>query len=531
MAKQIHQDGALVLRFGGGVHSRATEDDIEDTECMDGKNFLLDPKDRSYRNRPPFDLLATAPNAGQINGFVSLLKSDGTVAMAVQAGDKVYPWTGSAFGSSIATVSSSARLRGRLEHNEQLANKVIVTDIALSQPVMEWDGTTFQNISFTKNDPPVSFGTFKARYCVVDNERAWYANVNEPGGTFPHLIVGSKRGDYAHISVADRPSSSLSPEDPFYLVQPDLYTINGMVSAYDTLITSSAKGSLFKLEGLSAEDYSIAPFYPRSGASGAESVTYIGNDVLYGRQGRIESLVATDKYGDVETDDVSFPIANRMEDVDGWTIVYNSRLQRAYCFPTDGAYIWVLFKSMLATGLSPWARWYTSHSMAFQPTAVMNCLDPADGLEYVFMGDANGKLYRLEGTGLAGDAGTNPVEFSRLSKLFSGIIGTNIYNVEGWIKYRPTEQITLNVVLNYQGERIFDSIATITLDPSVDGVYYGGDAYYGGDYYYGTRFRARIDRSKFTVPAGSTDFQITIEGETVARFEILEIGIRLEQAG
>ena len=174
------EDGYIVLRFGGGVHSRASELDISDRECADGENFDLDLENHTFRNRKPFDLIGTAANTSEIRGFVSLKKTDGTVKMAVQAGSAVYEFDGQDLGTaSIATVSATARLRGRVSHNWLLDDKVIITDLNGQEEVIEWDGTTWADVSFTKtvSGSSVPFGNFKARYCFVSNERAWYGYV------------------------------------------------------------------------------------------------------------------------------------------------------------------------------------------------------------------------------------------------------------------------------------------------------------------------------------------------------------------
>ena len=64
----------IIIPFGGGVHSRASEADINDQECSQGVNFSLDPENREFRNRKPFDLIGTVPNGAEIRGLVSLYK-------------------------------------------------------------------------------------------------------------------------------------------------------------------------------------------------------------------------------------------------------------------------------------------------------------------------------------------------------------------------------------------------------------------------------------------------------------------------
>ena len=82
-----------VLRFGGGLNTRSSEQDINEIESSaGGKNYDLDPANFSFRPRQPIDLLHTAPNASEIRGAVNLLKTDGTSQILVQAGTNLYEW-------------------------------------------------------------------------------------------------------------------------------------------------------------------------------------------------------------------------------------------------------------------------------------------------------------------------------------------------------------------------------------------------------------------------------------------------------
>lgn len=514
-------------KHGGGVHSRASIEEIDPRECTTGQNFDLDFQNRNFKNRKPFDLIGTVPNAQEIRGFANLQKSDGTVSVLVQAGTNVYEWDGVTTFTLKGTVASGTKLRGRLEHNWQLSDKVIITDLNLTQPVMEWDGTTLQNITFTADDGSTAFGTFKARYCTVSNERAIFSNIHDNGTDTPHLIVGSQRGDFTIISVANRPASALNEADPFFLIQPDYRYINGMVESFGVLATSSRSGSMFKLTGSSAKDFAFEPLHPRSGASGDESVATTGNDITYGRNGRIESLLSTDRFGDVETDDISQDIYDQIETFNNWTVVYNARNQRVYCVPVGESEIWVMHKSLMGGELSPWSQWVTNHSMSFQPTCIMNMLDPADGLEYVFFGDSNGNFYRLEGTGALGDGGLNNITVIRKSKLFSAPLDAEIYDVEGWIKYEKNETATVTLDFEFGGMSVFTEQIVISVPSITGGTYYGGGAYYSGGVYYGS-FRTRITRQKFAVPGKGNEFQIKATIEGTKDFTINEIGLKFK---
>jgi len=520
------EDG-IIARFGGGLNTVASEDEISEREAAGGANFQLDSQSSALRSRQPFDLVGTTANASRINGFITLQKTDGTVSLLVQSGTAVYEWDGSSFGSSLATVSASARLRGRLEHNWQLTDKVIITDLALAEQVKEWDGTTLANITFT-DEVPAAFGTFKAKYCTVDNERAVYANIHDNGSNFPHMIIGSKSGDFTNISVSQRPSSSLATDDPFFLIQPDYRNINGVVTAFDQIITSSTGGAIQKLTGKDATDFAFSSLYSRSGADGDEALSFIGNDVLYGRQGRIESLVATDKYGDVEQNDMSIKISDNIKTYGDWTLAYNSRTQKTYCFSSDGSEAWVLHKPLISSGLSPWEKYTTQHASGFQPTCVMNVLDPADGLEYIFFGDSSGNVYRMEGTG-SGDSGTTDVKTTFRSRLFTMELGSNSYNINPWIRYRASEDTDITVKILHGGMNVSDGSVAMTLPASASKVTYGGGFYYNDSNYYSQSLGARLRRELFALPGGSTEFQLEVEYNGTQTLDIQEIGLRYEQ--
>lgn len=404
------KDVDIVIKFGGGLHTRAPEDEIGDREAADGVNFDLDAENSDLRPRPPFDLLGTAPNAGSIRGGGSFRKADGTVKAFFQAGNTVYDWDGDSFTASpvLDTVNANAKLRGHWRsHSWDLDALLIVTDLALLEPVMEWNGGTgasdWIDVAF-RSSPSTAFGSaVHAKYASVSDERLFLYNIKNGSTNLPHMIVGSQRSDYEEISVSNRPASSLGEADPFFLLTPDLRSINGAVEALGARVVSTNHGRAFNIEGASAKDFAIKEFYPGSAASGDESLAYIGNDIIYGRQGRIESVRDTDRFGDTEADDLTKAVLDQVKGFTSWTTVYNSRLNRVYLFPGNGSEVWV-FDTVTRDGeQSPWMRWRTSHPLAFQPTFVMSMLDPLDGLEYVFMGDASGNVYRLEGTGSFGD--------------------------------------------------------------------------------------------------------------------------------
>lgn len=531
-------EGEIRLRFGGGIHTRASENEINPREAADGQNLLLDLANLNYRNRPPFDLVGTAPNAEEIRGFITYKNSSNAVKFLVQAGDTVYDWDGSTNFTFVASVNGNAKLRGRKEHNWLLDDKVLVTDMNLQQPVMEYDGTTLVNVSFTG----VS-GSFLARYCFVAAERAWFAHVNSNGVLTSHLVVGSERGDFTTLSTANRPSSSLNAQDPFFLLTPDLRPINGMVQAWTSteggagqnqrVVLSSQDGVLSKIIGTGADNFEISEFYSESGANGAESMRFIGNDIAYGRQGRIESVAATERFGDVSTVDLSKEIQEELSGLEDWTTIYNSRLQRVYFFSADRGVVYVLFKELIGSEVSPWARWATQHPLSFQPSAVLNMFDPLDGLEYTFMGDASGNIYRLEGSGASGDGGSANIQTEFLSAYFDAPKQTQIYGVQGYIQYRAGQANTVRLRFEYAGESVFNEEVPVNL-PAVDAQsgseFWGGNAFWGGDFYWNVAFSGRLTRKKFAPPGQANALQLRVIVEGTNDIEINEIGLNFEAA-
>ncbi len=530
MTKPFRDETAEVLRFGGGQNSRSSQDQVDPFECTSGANFILDPGNGEFRPRPPFDLLGTAPNGKEIRGFATLLKADGTVTMLVQAGPTVYQWDGTSF-ASVGTVNQLAKLRGPRESNWALADKVIISDLNLQDEIQEWDGTTFQQTSFITTDGSSPFGALRARYCVVENERLFLANIHDNGFAFPHLLVSSQRGDYTTISSSDRPASALGDDAPWFLPAPQLKPINGLAFAFGVLAISQSNGAFEKLIGSTAKDFAIDKLHDGSGASGREAVAATSNDVIYGSPGRIESLKSTDKFGDVEFDDLSFRISEDILNFTGWTMIYNPRFKRVYCFPENQQECWVMFTDFINTNLSPWAKWTTKHQMSFSPSAVMVCRDPVDGLEYTFMGDSAGRLYKLEGEGAAGDGGTDPVEAIRVSKLFKAPLDAKAFNINGWVEYRKLEtSVNIKMRFLFSGEHPHDSEQTLATTAVTFDTTYGGLVYYGGQFYYGPKQLNRLIRRIYGTAGQANQFQVELSVDGQDEFAITEVGIRYDYA-
>ncbi len=519
----------ISLRFGAGINTAQSETDIDERECAAGsQNFGLAINDSFFSGRKPFDLVATAPNAAEVRGFAQLKKQNGTVSTLVQAGSNVYSWDGSTGFTLVGTVAAGAKLRGAPHRqNWTLDEYVIITDLELRQPVMTRDGTTFAELAHDLT------GDFYAKYCFVEGEAAWFANIisgSTPTAT-PHMLVRSEVSNPLNLSVSDRPSSSLGVSDPFFLLTPDLRPINGILAAFGVIIVSSQDGRIYKITGTTAKDMDIAQLYDGSGADGSEPIELVGNDVFYGRAGAIESVFSVDTFGDVASDDISRPIADIVEEYDDWTLAFNPRLKKVYCFAAGRQECLVYHKTFLddkrdriasrreAPDNSAWSRWTTRHSMQFEPSVAMFMHRPTDVIEQVYLGGAAGQIFMLEGTG-GQDGGSEDIESVRVSRVFQAP-GDNVgFQISGFLSYRKQFAVPLTITLMYAGIRQADQEISLTMEENTNAQGFGGDAYFGGDFYFGVLFEGRLTRDQFSVAGLSSEFQIKIVADGNQEFSI-----------
>ena len=509
--------GNFVVSFGGGRNTRVRPIDLDISEDAGGINYDLDARG-SFRRRKPFDLVATAPNTAAIRGYAQLVRRDGTLSTLIQAGGTVYSWDGGTGFTSVGTVNTSSRLRGKREANFLLDDEVIITDLAKLTSVKTWNGTTFQDLAHNLG------GSFYAKYCFVDLERALFANVTS-GTDTPHLVVGSKRGEKETLSVTNRPSSALSEEDAFFLPLPNLKPINGFVGALGVIIVSTTE-QLHVLTGASAQDFMLDDYYFGSGAAGDEAICSIGNDILFGRVGVIESLIDTDRSGDVDTNDVSFLIQPDVENVTSWTLCYDQRQQKAYCIPAGGNRLFMLRKSLIGSGVSPWALWETDHPFSFQTTAVMGMKRPSDGLDAVYLGGPNGEIFQLDGTGDQ-DGGTADITASRVTgmvRIPAGLAG----DFRGLISHSRQLGITANITMRYQGREPYDQTITKVLPGAPLSPVYGTTAHYGTKHYYGSKTRTGLEH--FEIAGNTEQFQIELSITGSDDFDIQDLEIDFGQA-
>lgn len=532
LEKAPRKEFGEVLRFGSGLSSTASIDEIQPEECAAGKNYSLSLDNSHLKPRKPFAKVGTVPNTSEITGYAQLHKQDGTLSTLIQAQDKVYSWDGTTF-TEVATVSSGCKLRGPLEANFTLNDEVIITDLTKTEAVKVWDGTTLSTMTTGLGS------TFYAKYCFVEDERAWFANV-QSGTDTPHMIVGSQRSDNTVLTVSNRPSSALNDQDPFFMLAPDLRPINGLVSAFGKVMFSSRMGSTYQVQGTTAKDFYIDPFYSGSAATGDEGVVNVGNDIFYSKSGAIETLSGLEQFGDVAVDDLTRFISEDVKSYDSFRLIYNRETQRVYCLPKDDDKMYVFHKPIYddvvkrvslrdkAQYRSPWMEWDTEHEATFIPSVMFNILDPTSSKMAVYFGDSSGNLYKMEGDDYDGDSGGTNITMSRTSALFKSPAG-QAFDLNGWILYKkPSEDITVNLTIMWQGLTSYDNTTTITLPKIEGGAHFGGLHYFGGTDYFGVPYQDRIMRQEWGCPGRSSAFQIKVEVEGTADFNLVEVGFRFE---
>lgn len=527
----------VILRFGGGLNSQDSPTDIDPRECSAGENFDLPTSNTFLSVRKSVTQVGSAPNGASVCGFVQLIKTDGTRSFLVQAGPDVYEWDGSSGSggmTSVGAVNSSARLRGTIEANSVKDDKVYIADLNLSEVVYEWDGTTFQPLVHDLG------GTLKARYALVAFERLILGNLDDAGTLLPHVMAASKQDDFSAFTVANKPSSSRAANDPFYLPMSNNAPLKGMIEAFRKVVFATGQSNWYTLDGADATDHSLGILYTGASVKGDEALAFIGNDIVFGKQGGIDSLSATERFGDIQADDLTRWICGEVVEVTSWSMVYLSRLDRLYCIPSGGGTIYVLHKGFLdgrvrfslfgseTVDISPWSKWKTVNAFNFGPTASMKMISPTDGLEYAYLGDGSGNIWQTEAA-TATDNGS-AITMTRTSLPFS-IPATGIYKLEGWVKSRRLFGGNITITALIGGKELHDHATTVTLDAAANTPVWGGGSYWGGGAYWGVSLDGRLSIKEWTVSGagGQVQLQVSISSDDLGYYNIEEIGLQFRK--
>jgi hypothetical protein len=473
----------------------------------DSQNFELSDSNFAFKPRAPFDSVAVSTNASDIRGFLQLVTRTGTQTTLVQSGDTVYEWNGSATFTSRGTVNASSKLR---DTYWPLGEYLVITDLMKLTSVKKWNGTTLSTLTTGLA------GTLFAKYGVVHKNRVWLFNITEGSSSFPHLVLGSAFEDpenyNSSIRVGD--SSFTTGNEAFFMVVPDLRAINGVAVFHDQLIISTEEGRLFKLTGSDSTNFDWAEFYAGSAAIGDESIANIGNDVVYMRAGgNVESLVATDQFGDVATDDLSKWIPASVEGLEGAIVVYDQTNQKVHFFVSGK--VLVLFKDMLPTGKSPWSVYKTTHGNGFNTSAAKYMRRPGTEEFTVYFGGSAGQIYDLNGEGI-GDGGDTAITTKRKTRFIDSQLAKIDFRrhvIPGRVQYRRLNEVNLDLTFDW-GEEFNETTCTIGLKgpPTGDtGIYFGGVIYFSESIYFnqGFEFAGKVATKGFSPTGKGPGFFLT----------------------
>ena len=518
------------------MNNRASADQISPFECEDGVNFNLEFGNTTFSRRGAIDLKGTATNGEEVRGYAQLEESDGTLTTLIQAGGDVYSWNGTGF-TDVGNCTNTSLLRGPLSANHLVAGKVIITDLNGDDQVYEWNGTSFGNYTHNLG------GTFKAKYATVENERLIFANVVS-GSATPHLVVASAADNISSLTVADRPASNLSTGDPWHLPVPDLRPINGLESAFGRLLFSTEEGKVYQLLGTSEQDFYLDEL-AGDAAAGSEALVRMGNDVAIGRNGRIDTLRGSERFGNVETDDLTRPVPTQAADATSWQTTFNSRTQRLYAIKNGGSEMIVLEKTFIdarrgfaetlsetersLAGLSPWMVWRSTLGSGFQTNCLWTMKDPVTGLLTTYIGGPEGQIYALDGTGTK-DGGSADVTCYRSSKRFRSPDDGKFSDITGTVDYKRDTLVDLSITLEQAGDSIRDTTTTVLLEePSGTAPYFSNGVYFSNGAYFGGTFRGRLASEPFSIACGANQFQIRT-AITGAAFQIEEIKLQADKS-
>ena len=499
--------------FSGGINE-LNDIAMPVTEAVSGFNFELGLGNTKFKPRKPFDLAGTADNASRITGIMQLVKRDNTFTTLVASGTTMYSWDGTTFTSESA-INSTSEFHGTYW---SLDDVMAVVDRNKATPVKSWDGTTFSNLAHNIS----GVTSLYAKYGIVANGRLVLANVKTDVTDNPHLIAFSEFENIENFDTATRGGDAgfTTGNEPFYLLTPDLKPINALVYFQDVLVCSTQDGQLFKLVGDDSTNYRWDNFYTGSAAIGTNSFVDVGNDLFYMREGGvIESLVSTDKFGDVGTDDISIKLRGTINNEEGMRAVYDQTNRKVFFFLQSK--VLVLFKDMINGQDSPFTVYTTQHPQGFNTNAATYLISPVTGERTVLFGDDNGNIYDMNGSGV-GDAATYDIKVQRKMPLQD-------FNydrfLEGRVFYRRIAAVDLGIIFNWGDEKNETGLILALKAPTaVNNLnnYYAGGFYYANTEYYseGVISLGNPVSKGFSAMGKGTSVFVTLEVTSSNYFEV-----------
>ena len=428
-----------------------------------------------------------------------LYKWDGSTVTRLKTGLSA----GAPVAISSLTCSGSTATAIQSTHGYSTGDLVIVAGATETEyngefQIVVSDANTFTYTMVCSTTPATGSPTadlgveLQAKYSVNHNSRNWLFNIVADGTATESMILVSafeNAEDYDNSVRGSAQGGAGTASDAFFLLAPDGRPINGAVEFFDTLVISTANGKLFRLIGDDAETYNFKEYYPGSSAEGDEGIVNIGNDLVFFRHGKaIESLIATDRFGDVSTDDLSRWIPTSVKLLSNPISVYDSETQLVYFFDSGVDGVLVLDKEHLLLQLSdetgqwsPWSLFKTNLANNLVTKCAVQLRDPLSTTKdkTVFWGDASGNIYNMNGTLGGGDGGTESVSLRRRTRHVRSFNTRDELTI-GRVEYVRRALTPIELVFNWADE-YSRSIISFDLKASFA---IGGALFWGGDYYW-----------------------------------------------
>lgn len=374
--------------------------------------------------------------------------------------------------------------------------------------------------------------TLYAKYGAVHNGRLWLFNVTTDTTDTPHLMVASAFENIVSFDTAARAEDgTVTSDEAFYILTPDLKPINGVAQFNKELVVSTVDGKLFRLTGNDATNYRWVDYYSGSAAIGTETMVNFGNDVALMRKGgRIDTLRQTDASGDVTVDDISRWIPKTTRGLTDALAVYDNDYQKVYFFVQSK--ILVLYKEHLyGSQTSPWGMFKTELDFSFNTSAAVRIRRPGDTAYSVYVGGTAGEIYDLNGVG-DGDSGSTGVQVKRRSKLIEDL-DTKMGLLNGAVQYRRKGQVDLNMSCDWS-EEYNVTTATVSLkgrgasDPASP--YFGGEFYFGGEIYFnsGFVFEGKPTTQRFSPAGRGPSFFFEVNTDSIYDFQVDHITLGVQ---
>lgn len=365
-----------------------------------------------------------------------------------------------------------------------------------------------------------------AKYGVIHNGRLWLFNIKTDSTANPHMMVASEFENIQSFDTASRVQDAgfSTGNEAFYMLSKDLKPINGVAVFNNNLIISTEDGRVFRLTGSDSQDYAWVDYYAGSAATGTETMANIGNDVVFMRQGgNIETLLDTDRSGDVETDDLSRWIPTTVKDLTDAITIYDQSNQKVFFFVSNQ--VLVFYKNCYygyAGKLSPWSIYKTLLTDSFNTDAARYMLRPGETTRSVYFGDSSGNIYDMNGSG-DGDGGTEDIQTLRKLNIMYDL-PTEQEVIYGNVQYRRLGECELTLDFDWSDAyNVSNSIMVLKGPPlSETAGYFGGSAYFGGEFYFneGFKYAIKVSHKNFSPTGRGKSFIMSAYLETKVRFKI-----------